>query len=54
MDVKKRLEEWKTANPDGDYETLSTITVKTKSMNISVSGGSLEEAFAQLEGICKG
>lgn len=54
MDVKKRLEEWKNSHPDGVYETLSTITVKTKSMNVSVSGSSLEEAFSQLEGICKG
>lgn len=53
MDVKKRLEEWKNANSDGVYETLSTITIKTNTMSITVSGGSLEEAFSQIEGICK-
>lgn len=53
MDIKKRLESWKASTEDGEYETLSTITIKTKSMSVSVSGGSLEQAFAQLEGICK-
>lgn len=42
MDIKKRLESWKASTEDGEYETLSTITIKTKSMSVSVSGGSLE------------
>lgn len=53
MNIKQRLEDWKKNTPNGEYQTVSTITLKTNSMDVSVHGNSLEEAFAQLESICK-
>lgn len=51
-DVKQKLQMWKEKNPNGSYETLSTITIKTDTMELTAKGNSLEEAFSQIESIC--
>lgn len=51
-DIKKKLQMWKESTPNGTYETRSTISIKTDTMDVTVHGNSLEEAYAQLEAIC--
>lgn len=52
-DIKSKLQNWKDSTPNSEFETISTITLKTDTLNLSVHGDSLESAYQQIENICK-
>lgn len=47
MNISEQLEKWKTEN-NGVIETSATITIRGDSMNITIQGSSLEDAYAKL------
>lgn len=51
MSVVDKLNEWKTKS-NGEFSTFSTITIKSDTLNVSVTGKDLEDAFLQIEAIC--
>ena len=52
MDIKNKLNSW-AKEYEGSAEIHSTITLKSKDLNVVVSGDTLEEAYKKLESICK-
>ena len=52
MDIISKLNEWK-SKTNGEFTTFSTITIKTETMNMTVTGRDLEDAFKQIEAICE-
>ena len=53
MDILQKLEEWKNTNPNGSFTVNSTISIKSPTMEITVHGNTLEDAYSQIEQICK-
>lgn len=51
MDIKNKLNSW-AKEYEGSAEIHSTITLKSKDLNVVVSGDTLEEAYKKLESIC--
>lgn len=51
MNALDRLNDWKKKS-SGEFTTHCTITLKTSSMNITVTGSDLEDAYKQLESVC--
>lgn len=53
MNIMQKLEEWKNTNPNGSFTVNSTISIKSPTMEITVHGNTLEDAYSQIEQICK-
>lgn len=51
MNTLERLDTWKKQS-NGEYSTFSTITIKSDTLNVSVTGKDLDDAFKQIEAIC--